>query len=276
MSVVKREEPGATPVARSLRGKCAVITGSTAGLGLAIADRLAAEGCNIVLNGLAEAHEAENLRNELERRRGVRVRYHGADLADVEQIGELMQFAAASFGCADVLVNNAVVRHFAPVEDFPVARWDEAIAVNLSAAFHTIRAALPAMRRRGWGRIVNVASVYSFIAAPNRIDYVTTKTALLGLTRAVALEISGTDITCNAICPGVIATPAILSRIERIAAEHGVSVEQATRDYLAARQPGGRFIPSETVAGLVAFLCGPTSTGINGAALPVDDAWTVS
>ncbi len=258
------------------RGKCALITGSTSGLGLAIADRLAAEGCNIVLNGLARDDEPIKLCDDLERRRGVSVIYHGANLADPAQIAEMMKFAKVTFGYINVLVNNAVVRHFAPIEEFPVERWNEALAVNLSAAFHTIRLALPTMRQQGWGRIINVASVYSFFATPNRIDYVTTKTALLGLTRTVALETAGTDITCNAVCPGTLPTPAIESRIECIAAEQDVPVEQARREYLAERQPGGRFIPMETVTGLIAFLCGPTSAGINGAALPVDSGWTVS
>lgn len=259
-----------------LRGKCALITGSTSGLGLAIADRLAAEGCNIVLHGLCAKSQATTLRDDLQRRRGVGVVYHGANLADPTQIEALTKFAATTFGEVDVLVNNAVVRHFAPIEELPVEHWDEAIAVNLSAAFHAIRLVLPAMRRQGWGRIINIASVYSFFATPQRVGYVTTKTAVLGLTRAVALETSGADITCNAVCPGTLPTPAIQSRIERMAAERNVPVDQATREYLAGRQPGGRFIPMDTVTGLVAFLSGPTSAGINGAALPVDNGWTVS
>jgi 3-hydroxybutyrate dehydrogenase len=168
------------------------------------------------------------------------------------------------------------VRHFAPIEKFPVERWNEALAINLSAAFHTIRLALPAMRLRGWGRIINIASVFSFVGAVNRIDYVTTKTAILGLTRAVALETADTDITCNAIAPGVLPTPAILARIESIAADRRVSKEQATRDYLVDRQPGGKFIPMENVAAMVALLCGPASQGITGATLPVDGGWTIS
>lgn len=259
-----------------MRGKCALITGSTSGLGLAIADRLAAEGCNIVLNGLSTESQMAPLCEELRRRHDVGVSFHGADLADPGQIGELTRSAAEAFGMVDVLVNNAVVRHFAPVEEFPVEQWDKAIAVNLSAAFHAIRLVLPPMRRVGWGRIINIGSVYSFFATPQRAGYVTTKTALLGLTRAIALEISGTDITCNAVCPGTLPTPAIKSRIERMAVDRNVPVDEATREYLAGRQPGGRFIPVETVAGLVAFLCGPTSAGINGAALPVDNGWTVT
>ena len=258
-----------------MRDKCALITGSTAGLGFAIADRLAAEGCRIVLNGLAPPEDSERARADLARKHGVEVRFHGADLAVPAQVADLVQFAADGGG-VDILVNNAVVRHFAPIEAFPVERWNEALAVNLSAAFHTIRLALPGMRARGWGRIVNLASVYSFVGAVNRIGYVTTKTAILGLTRAVALETAGSEITCNAIAPGVLPTPAILARLETIAGDRGISTEQATRDYLVDRQPGGKFIPMENVAALVAFLCGPASQGITGAALPVDGGWTIS
>lgn len=258
------------------RAKCALVTGSSGGLGRTIAERLAAEGYNVVLNGLDEPERMAGTLRELEKRYGVTAVYHGADLADPSQIADLIRFAQATFGVVDVLVNNAVTRHFSPVEDFPVEKWNEALAVNLSAAFHTIRMALPGMRRREWGRIINIASVYSFFAAVNRIDYVTTKTALLGLTRAVALETAGTDITCNAVCPGTLPTPAIENRIASIASKSGISLEQATRDYLAERQPGGRFVSMEAVAGLVAFLCGPTSREITGAALPVDCGWTIS
>jgi 3-hydroxybutyrate dehydrogenase len=169
-----------------------------------------------------------------------------------------------------------VVRHFAPVENFPTERWEEALAVNLSAAFHAIRLTLPGMRARGFGRIINLASPYSFIGTVNRIDYVTTKTAILGLTRAVALEAAGTDITCNAVAPGTVQTPAIESKIKSIAERQGVSVEAATRDYLAERQPGGRFIALEGVAALIVFLCGPKARDISGAAIPLDCGWTVS
>jgi 3-hydroxybutyrate dehydrogenase len=254
-----------------LTGKCALVTGSTAGLGFAIADRLAAEGCRIVLNGLATAEEQERARDELAKRYGGDVRFHGADLREPAQIEDLMRFA----GDVDILVNNAVTRHFAPVEEFPVERWNEALAVNLSASFHTIRLALPHMRRAGWGRIVNLASVYSFVAAPNRIDYVTTKTAILGLTRAVAIETADAGITCNAVAPGVLPTPAILGRMEQLAAERGAAVEETTRQYLAAHQPAGQFIAMENVAALVAFLCGPASTGMTGAVYPVDGGWTI-
>jgi len=262
--------------AGGLRGKCALVTGATAGLGYAIADRLAAEGCNIVVNGLLPLDEMAGAVERLADGRGITAHYIRADLGDPGQITGMMQDAAARFGAIDILVNNAVVRHFSPIEQFPVERWNEALAVNLSAPFHAIRLALPAMRARGWGRIINMASPYSFFAAVNRVDYVTTKTALLGLTRTVALEVAGTDITCNAICPGTLPTPAIEQRIAAMAAEKAIPVEEATRLYLADRQPGGRFISMESVAALVAFLCGPASREISGTALPVDSAWTAS
>lgn len=259
----------------TLRGKCALVTGATGGLGYAIAGRLTAEGCNVVVSGIEPENEVAGKVAGLQSAKSNAL-YIKADLRDLGQIENMMHSAADVFGAVDILVNNAVVRHFSPVEAFPVERWNEALAVNLSAVFHTIRLALPKMRERGWGRIINMASPYSFFAAPNRIDYVTTKTALLGLTRTVALEIAGTDITCNALCPGTLPTPAIESRITNMAAEKNISVEQATALYLADRQPGGRFISMETVAALVAFLCGPNSREISGAALPIDSAWSVS
>jgi 3-hydroxybutyrate dehydrogenase len=258
-----------------LRGKCALITGSTTGLGFAIADRLAAEGCKIVLNGIASAEDAERARSDLAARHGTEVRFHDADLRDPAQIAELMRFAE-NLGAVAILVNNAVVRHFAAAENFPVERWNEALAVNLSAAFHTIRLALPGMRRQDWGRIINIASIYSFIGAVNRVDYVTTKTAILGLTRAIALETVKTNITCNAVAPGVLPTSAILGRIEDVAVERNISKAQATQDYLKDRQPGGRFIPMENVAAMVAFLCGPQSQGVTGSVFPVDGGWAIS
>jgi len=258
-----------------LSGKCALITGSTVGLGFAIADRLAAEGCKVVLNGIASAEAAERARADLAARHGTEVRFHGADLSKPAEIADLMK-SAEKLGGVAILINNAVVRHFSPAEEFPVERWNEALAVNLSAAFHTIRLALPEMRRQGWGRIINIASIYSFIGAANRVDYVTTKTALLGLTRAIAMETVKTDITCNAVAPGVLPTPAILGRLEGIAAERHISKDQATQDYLKDRQPGGKFIPMENVAALIAFLCGPQSQGITGSVFPVDGGWAAS
>jgi 3-hydroxybutyrate dehydrogenase len=267
--------PDETKAGTTLHGKYALVTGATGGLGYAIAERLAAEGCNVIVNGIVPPEEMTEPIARLAKH-GVAARYLRADLRDPDEISDMMNAAAGACGAVDILVNNAVVRHFSPVEQFPVERWNEALAVNLSAAFHTIRLALPAMRTRGFGRIINMGSPYSFFAATSRIDYVTTKTAILGLTRAIALETAGTDITCNAICPGTLPTPAIEARIATMAAERTITVDEATRLYLADRQPGGRFIPLETVAALVAFLCGPASREISGAALPVDSAWTAS
>jgi 3-hydroxybutyrate dehydrogenase len=261
---------------RSLAGKRALVTGSTAGLGLAIAEGLAREGCNLVLSGLASAAEVEATRRTLESRHGIRTIFHGADLARPDEIEDLVRTADDAFRGIDIVVNNAVVRQFGPIETMEVAGWDRSIAVNLSAAFHTIRLALPGMRARGFGRIVNVSSIYGLIGAPNRADYVTTKTALLGLTRAVALETAELDITCNAICPGTVPTPAITERIRTIAASTGISENQATADYLSTRQPTRRFVAADGVAGLVLFLCGPNGRDITGAALPIDGAWSVA
>ncbi|MBL27513.1 MAG: beta-D-hydroxybutyrate dehydrogenase [Rhodospirillaceae bacterium] len=257
----------------TLAGKCALVTGSTGGLGAAIARRLAREGCNVVLNGFGDDAAIEALRSEIGEKSGVEVLYHPADLARPDDIAAMMTAAAERFGGVDVLVNNAVVRHFARVDDFPVERWDEALAVNLSAAFHTVRLALPHMRARNWGRIVNMSSVYGFQGVEKRVDYVTTKTALLGFTRAVALDTIDQPITCNAVCPGTTNTPAIEGRIAAMAQAKGLSHEDAVRDYLSERQPSRRFIDPDHVAGLIVFLCSPAGADITGAALPVDGGW---
>jgi 3-hydroxybutyrate dehydrogenase len=259
-----------------LHGKCALVTGATGGLGYAIAERLAADGCKVAVNGILSPEEARPSIDRLNAQSEGSAAYFRADLKDPDQIAEMFDHVRSDLGTVDILVNNAVVRHFSPIESFPVERWGEALAVNLSAPFHTIRLALPAMRESGWGRIVNMASPYSFFAAPNRVDYVTTKTALLGLTRTVALETAGADITCNALCPGTLPTPAIEARIAQMAADKSLSSEEATRAYLADRQPGGRFISMQTVAAMVSFLCGPASREITGAAIPIDSGWTAS
>ncbi len=182
----------------------------------------------------------------------------------------------AAFGGIDVVVNNAVVRCAAPVEDFPVDAWDEGVAVNLSAAFHTTRLALPGMKTRNWGRIINVSSIYGLIGAANRVNYVTSKTALIGMTRAVALEVLDHDITCNAVCPGSILTPVHEATIQKIMAQEGLARAEAERRFHAGKQPSGRFVAAEDVAGLMVFLCGPGSRDINGAALPIEGAWSIA
>ncbi len=259
-----------------LKDRCALITGSTQGLGYAMAERLAADGCNIVLNGFGDAGEIERKRRQLEQDHGVRALHHGADLAEPGQIAALVETAQRSFGVVDILINNAVVRYFAPVEKFKPEDWDRALAVNLSAAFHTSRLVLPGMRERNFGRIVNIASIYSLFATVNRVDYVTTKTALIGFTRAVALETVGQNITCNAICPGTVPTPNIEERLTAEMAKSGLSREEAERAFLASRQPSRRFVAPGGVAALVALLCGPAGADITGAAIPIDGGWSAS
>lgn len=259
-----------------LKGRCAVVTGSTQGLGLAIAMRLAAEGCNIVLNGFGESAAIERTRAGLAAEHGVTVLHHGADVGVAAQVADLVATAERTFGAVDVLVNNAVVRHFAPVEDLRPEDWDRALAVNLTAAFHAVRLALPGMRARDFGRIVNVASIYGLVGSANRVDYVTTKTALLGFTRAIALETARSAITCNAICPGTVPTPNIEARLEAERARSGLSRAEAERAFLATRQPSGRFIAPERVAGVVAMLCGPDGADITGAAIPIDGGWSAA
>jgi 3-hydroxybutyrate dehydrogenase len=258
----------------SLAGKSALITGSTGGLGRAIAEGLAAQGCNVIFNGLLSEAEMAPVVEKIAVTHGVKTIYDGADLRRPKAIAAMVARADAAFGGVDIVVNNAVVRHFAPIEDFPTERWEEALAVNLSAAFHLIRLALPGMRKKDFGRIINLASPYSFIGIANRVDYVTTKTAILGMTRAVALEIAGANITCNAVAPGVLPTPAIETKIAKIAEAQGISVETATKEYLAERQPSGRFVAMEGVAALIAFLCRPDARDINGVAIPLDSGWT--
>jgi 3-hydroxybutyrate dehydrogenase len=259
-----------------LQGKCALITGSTQGLGLAAARRFAAAGCNIVMNGFGDQREIAAMRAGIEKEHGVRTMYCGANLAHAIEIERMIGVSLETFGAIDVLVNNAVVRYSAPVEQFPVGEWDLGIAVNLSAAFHTIRLALPAMRQRNWGRIINVSSIYGLIGGVNRLGYVTSKTALIGMTRAVALETRGHDITCNAVCPGTVETPVHINTVEQMMAAESLSRAEAERRFLANKQPGGRFIGAEDVAGMLVFLCGPESRDITGAALPIDGGWSIA
>jgi 3-hydroxybutyrate dehydrogenase len=255
-----------------LHGKSALITGSLGGIGFATAKALAGLGCDITLNGFAAADVIEARLAELHAM-GVRARYHPADLRQPAQIVDMIETTRQDHGGVDILVNNAVVRYFGAVENFVPDHWDEALAVNLSAPFHTIRLALPGMKDKGWGRIINMASIYGLFATVNRIDYITTKTALIGLTRAVALEVARTGVTCNAICPGTVLTPAIDWRLRQEMQRDGTSFEQAEESFLAVRQPSRKFVKDENVAGLIAFLCGPHGEDINGASMPIDGAW---
>lgn len=258
---------------RPLDGKCALVTGSTGGIGRDIAKRLAAEGCHLVLSGFGSAGDIGALQNDIAAH-GVRSIHVGADLRNSVEAVQLVDQAVREFGTVDILVNNAVVRHTAPVDGFGADEWDEAVAVNLSAAFHTIRTALPGMKRKEWGRIVNVSSIYGLRGAANRVAYVTTKTALIGLTRAVAMEALAHGITCNAICPGTTDTPLHQSTVETLMASRQTSRADAERIFFAGKQPTGRFVPSRSVAALVAFLCGLDAGDITGAALPIDGGWS--
>jgi 3-hydroxybutyrate dehydrogenase len=259
-----------------MEGKCALITGSVQGLGLAAAERFAAAGCHVVLNGFAAPEQIAPIRARIEERHRVRTLYCGADLRNPAEIARMVTAATDAFGGVDILVNNAVVRHAAPVEEFPVASWDEGIAVNLSAAFHTIRLAVPGMKQRNWGRIINVSSIYGLRGAPNRIGYATTKTALIGMTRSVALETLGHNITCNAVCPGTAETPVHDATIRDMMAHDALSRADAERLFLAGKQPTGRFIAADHVAALMIFLCGPDSRDITGAVLPIDGGWSAA
>jgi 3-hydroxybutyrate dehydrogenase len=256
-----------------LNGKWALVTGATSGLGEAVADSLAGAGANVVLHDLIEPSET---RDRLRASHGVDAISVGADLTQRAAIETMMSALLGRLGAIDILVNNAVVRHFAPVEQFPPERWDAALAVNLSAPFHLIRLALPAMKQRGCGRIINIASIYSTRAVADRVDYVTTKTGIIGLTRAVALETATTGITCNALCPGTLPTPAIEAKIAAAAADAGRSMEDATTDYLAARQPSRRFISLRGVGAAVVFLASEAARDVTGTMLPIDGGWAIA
>jgi 3-hydroxybutyrate dehydrogenase len=261
---------------RSLTGKRALITGSTRGLGLTTACRLAADGCDVVVHGLGDGVALEAIRSGLERDHGIRALASDADLRDPAQIASLIAETTTTLGGIDILINNAVARHQAPVEEFTTAHWNEAIAVNLSAAFHATRLVLPGMKQRGWGRIVNVSSTYGLRGAVNRVAYVATKTGLIGLTRAVALETARNGITCNALCPGTSVSPTHEEAIARMTAAQRLPRDAAEAQLLIGKQPTGRLIPAEAVAGLIAFLCTDAAAEITGAALPIDGGWSAA
>ncbi|HVG54340.1 MAG TPA: SDR family NAD(P)-dependent oxidoreductase [Vicinamibacterales bacterium] len=259
---------------RPLSGRRALVTGSTRGLGLATVRRLAADGCDVVVHGLGDAEALETLRSGLERDHGVRVLSSGANLVNPADIANLITAAISELGGIDILVNNAVTRHTAPVEEFTPEQWDESILVNLSSAFHTTRLLVPGMKQQGWGRIVNVSSIYGLRGAVNRVGYVTSKTGLIGLTRAIALETAKSGITCNAVCPGTSESPTHEDAIARLSATADLSRDTAEARVLAGKQPTGRLIAERGVAALIAFLCTDDATDITGAVLPIDGAWS--
>lgn len=253
-------------------GRGVLITGSALGLGLELARVFAKSGNRVFLSDIRS--DVRDAALALAEETGQSVGSLETDLSQEGASDRLAAHARDHLGSVDILINNAVIRKMSPVQSLADSDWDRAIEVNLSAPFRLIRACLPQMQERGWGRIINMASVYSLIALAGRVDYVTTKHAMIGLTRTVALELAATSITCNAICPGLMATDSALGRIETLATENGLSLEEATQLFLSTRQPGGKFIPVETVTALALFLCGTASEGINGAAIPVDNGWS--
>ncbi len=254
----------------SLKGKTALITGSTSGIGLGIAQKLAAEGANIVANGFGDKDAALD---QIRKAGAPKVVYHGADLTKVAEIEDMMAFAAKEFGAVDILVNNAGIQHVANVENFPVERWDAIIALNLSSSFHTIRLAVPAMRERKWGRIINIASTHGLVASAQKTAYVSAKHGIIGLTKSVALELAQTPITCNAICPGWVLTPLVKKQIEAKAAAGNISFEQASWNLVIEKQPSGEFVTPEQLGGLAAFLCSPSAAQVRGVAWNMDGGW---
>ncbi|HVY08196.1 MAG TPA: 3-hydroxybutyrate dehydrogenase [Burkholderiales bacterium] len=256
-----------------LKGKSAIVTGSTSGIGLGIARALAAQGCNIMLNGFGDAAQIEKLRASLAAEYKVAVVYSSADMAKPPEITAMVDQAAQRFGTVDVLVNNAGIQHVAPVDEFPVEQWDRIIAINLSSAFHAIRVALPAMKARKWGRIINIASAHGLVASPFKSAYVAAKHGVVGLTKTVALETAGSGVTCNAVCPGFVLTPLVETQINDRAKERGISREDAIRNVILERQPSKEFVKIEEVAALTAFLAGDLAASITGAAYNIDGGW---
>ena len=254
----------------NLHGKTALVTGSTSGIGLGIAQALAQAGANIVLNGFGDVDAALAPIRTL----GAEVMHHPADMRRPDEIEAMFAQAAARFGGVDVLVNNAGIQHVSPVEDFPVQKWDDILAINLTSAFHTSRLALPGMRAANWGRIVNIASVHGLVGSAGKSAYVAAKHGLVGLTKVTALETAGTGITCNAICPGFVLTPLVAAQIDAIAQREAITPEAAQARLLADKQPSGQFVTPEQLGNLVLMLCSPFGDQVRGAAWAMDGGWT--
>jgi len=256
-----------------LSKKVALVTGSTSGIGLGIARALAQQGADIMLNGFGEAAAIAQLQQELASAYGVRVSHHAADMSKPAEIAEMIRATESTLGRLDVLVNNAGIQHVAPIEEFPIDRWDAVIAINLSSAFHTIRAALPGMKQRGFGRIINIASVHGLVASVQKAAYVAAKHGLVGLTKVVALETAQSPITCNAICPGWVLTPLVQKQVDARAQSKSMSNDDAKRDLLMEKQPSGEFVTPEQLGALAVFLCSDAATQIRGAAWNMDGGW---
>ncbi len=257
-----------------LKGKSALVTGSTSGIGLAISRALAAQGANLTINGFGEAAAIEKERASIEREFGVKAMYSPADMTKPDEIAAMVQGAEKAFGSLDILVNNAGIQFVAPVEEFPIEKWNAIIAINLSAAFHAVRAAVPGMKSRKWGRIISTASAHSLVASPFKVAYVSAKHGLAGLTKTVALEVATFGITCNCISPGYVWTPLVEKQIPDTAKARGMTEEQVKRDVLLAAQPTKEFVTVEEVADLAVYLCSDAARSITGANLSIDGGWT--
>jgi 3-hydroxybutyrate dehydrogenase len=252
----------------------AIVTGSTSGIGLGIAEGFAKAGFNVMLNGFGKPDEIEALRAGLESKHGVQVRFDGADMSKPDSIAALVRNTEAAFGQVDIIVPNAGIQHVAPIEEFPIDKFDAIIAINMASAFHMARLVFAGMKSRGWGRIINIASAHALVASPFKSAYVMSKHGVLGLTRTLALEGAEHGVTANAICPGYVLTPLVEKQIPEQAKARGITEEQVKRDVLLAAQPTKRFVTTEELAALAVFLCGDAAASITGAALPVDGGWT--
>jgi 3-hydroxybutyrate dehydrogenase len=255
-------------------GKTAIVTGSTSGIGLGIATALAGAGTNIMLNGFGAADEIDKIVSDLKRQHNVGVMYSSANIADADEIEDMIEQTRAEFGGVDILVNNAGIQYVAPIEEFPVDKWNAIIAINLSGAFHTCRLAVPDMKKKRWGRIINVASAHALVASPFKSAYVSAKHGLAGLTKTAALELAEHGVTANAICPGYVLTPLVKKQIPEQAKARGISEEAVMKDVLLAAQPTKEFVEVSQIAALAAFLCSDEAAQITGALLPIDGGWT--
>ncbi|GAA3847272.1 3-hydroxybutyrate dehydrogenase [[Pseudomonas] carboxydohydrogena] len=260
----------------SLAGKAAVITGSTSGIGLAYARALAKAGANIVLNGMGEPADIEKERSGIEREFGVKAVHSPADMSKPAEIEQMIALGEKTFGSVDILINNAGIQFVSPIEEFPPEKWDAIIAINLSSAFHAIRAAVPGMKKRGWGRIINTASAHSLVASPFKSAYVSAKHGIAGLTKTVALELATFKITCNAISPGYVWTPLVEKQIPDTMKARNMTKDQVIKDVMLLAQPTKEFVTSEQVAALAVYLCGDDAAQITGANLSIDGGWTAA
>jgi 3-hydroxybutyrate dehydrogenase len=257
-----------------LEGKTAIVTGSTSGIGLGIAEALAHAGANVVLNGFGEAVQIEQTRSDLAHRSNARVVYSPADMSKPKAIEHMIRQTADTFGAVDIMVNNAGIQHVAPIEAFPDDKWDAILSINLSSAFHTTKLVLPMMRQKAWGRVINVASAHALVASPYKAAYVAAKHGVLGLTKVTALEAAEDGITCNALCPGYVRTPLVERQIDDQARAHNIPRDKVISDVLLKNQPNKRFVEVDELAALAVFLCSEHGSSVTGAALPVDGGWT--